>query len=54
MKKINPLEVVQEQYQHLKEKLRATHDIREKNELFKRLINLAGVMQFLITIGKNT
>ncbi len=53
MKKINSLEVVQEHYQYLKEKLRSTHDIREKNVLFKRLINLAGVMQFLISIGKN-
>jgi hypothetical protein len=54
MKKINPLEVVQEQYQYLKEKLRSTHDVREKNVLFKRLINLAGVMQFLISINKHT
>ena len=54
MKKINPLEVVQEQYQYLKEKLRSTHDLREKNVLFKRLINFAGVMQFLISINKHT
>jgi hypothetical protein len=54
MKKVNPLEVVQEQYQYLKGKLRSTHDAREKNVLFKRLLNLAGVMQFLITINKNT
>lgn len=53
MKKINPLEVVQEQYQYLKDKLRSTQDVREKNVLFKRLINLAGVMQFLISIYKN-
>jgi hypothetical protein len=49
MKKINPLEVVQEQYQILKKKLKSTRDVREKNILFKRLINLAGVMQFLIS-----
>jgi len=54
MNKINPLEVVQEQYRYLKEKLRSTHDLREKNVLFKRLINLAGVMQFLISINKHT
>jgi hypothetical protein len=54
IKKINPLEVVQEQYQNLKGKLRSTRDVREKNVLFKRLINLAGVMQFLISISKNT
>ena len=54
MKKINPLEIVQEQYQRLMDKLRSTHDDREKKVLFKRLINLAGVMQFLISINKNT
>jgi len=54
MKKINPLEIVQEQYQRLKEKFRSTNDVREKEVLFKRLINLAGVMQFLISINKNT
>ena len=54
MKKINPLEVVQEQYQILKKKLKSTRDVREKNILFRRLINLAGVMQFLISINKNT
>lgn len=54
MKKINPLELVQEQYNYLKGKLRLTHDVREKKVLFKRLINLAGVMQFLISIGKNS
>ena len=54
MKKINPLEVVQDQYQHLKDKLLSTNDVREKNLLFKRLNNLANVMQFLMSIGKNT
>ena len=54
MNKINPLEVVQEQYKNIKEKLKSTHDIREKKVLFKRLINLVGVMEFLISIGKNT
>jgi hypothetical protein len=54
MKKINPLEIVREHYQNLKEKFRSTHDVREKKVLFKRLINLAGVIQFLISISKNT
>ena len=54
MKKINPLEVVQEQYQRLKEKLLSTSDVREKSLLFKRLDNLSNVMQFLISISKNT
>ncbi len=54
MKKINPLEVVQEQYHYLREKLKSTQDVRERNVLFKRLINLVGVMQFLMSINKNT
>ena len=54
MKKINPLEVVQEQYQYLKEELRSTHDVREMKVIIKRLINLVGVMQFLISISKNS
>jgi len=52
MKKINPIEVVQEQYQLLKEKLLTTQDIREKNILFKRLFNLLAVLQFLISTNK--
>jgi hypothetical protein len=54
MNKINPLEVVQEQYQYLKEKLRSTHDAREMKVIVKRLINLVGVMEFLISVSKNT
>ena len=54
MNKINSLEVVQEQYQYLKEKLRSTHDVREMKVIIKRLINLVGVMQFLISISKNS
>ena len=54
MQKINPLDVVQEQYQHLKYKLRPTPDVRGKNILFRRLINLAGVMQFLISVNKKS
>ena len=54
MNKINPLEVVQEQYHYLKEKLRSTHDAREMKVIVKRLINLVGVMEFLISVSKNT
>jgi hypothetical protein len=52
-KKINPIEVVQEQYQRLKEKLESTRDIKEKNILFRRLANLLAVMQFLLSTHKN-
>ena len=54
MKNINPLEIVQEHYSNLKGKLKSTNDIREKNVLFMRLINLVGVIQFLISVGRNS
>jgi hypothetical protein len=53
IKKINPLDLVQEQYQQLKEKLRSARDVHEKQVIFRRLVNLLGVMQFLISISKN-
>ena len=40
MKKINRFEIVYEQYRKLGEKLSLTSDIREKNLLFRRMINL--------------
>lgn len=47
MKKINRFEVVYEQYQKLNEKLNLTADIQEKNLLFRRMINLLNVLEFL-------
>ncbi len=52
MKKINPIEIVSEQYQQLKEKLKSTHNVHDRNIIFRRLVNLLGVMQFLISINK--
>lgn len=49
--KIIPLEIVQEHYHNLKIKFRATNDSGAKRVLLKRLINLAGVIQFLISIS---
>jgi hypothetical protein len=54
MKNISPLEVVQEQYLHLKNKLRSTEDVQERKIILKRIVNLVGVMQFLISVSKNT
>ncbi len=54
IKKINPLDLVHEQFQNLKEKFKSTPDAGEKKVLFRRLINLLGVMQFLISINKNS
>lgn len=54
MKKIDPIEVVQEQSLHLKNKLRSTKDVRERKLILKRIANLVGVMQFLLSVSNNT
>ena len=51
-KKINPFDTAYEQYLRLGEKAQSTIDIREKNLIFRRRINLIGVMQFLLTEPK--
>ena len=51
MKKMNPFDLAYEQYQRLKEKLSSTSDPLEKNVLYKRLVNLLGVMEFLISLN---
>ncbi len=53
MQALYPLELVQEQIQLLKSKLKTTGSIQEKNVLFRRLVNLVGVMEFLLTINKH-
>jgi hypothetical protein len=52
IKEINPLDLVKDQYQNLKEKFRSARDDKEKKVIFRRLVNLLGVMQFLISINK--
>jgi len=52
LKKLNPFDLAYEQYQLLKEKLISTGDPQEKNVLFKRLVNLLAVMEFLISLNK--
>jgi hypothetical protein len=47
-KKINPFETAYDQYRILTEKAQSTIDIREINLIFRRRINLLGVMQFLL------
>ena len=51
MKKINPFDLVYEQYRRLKEKFSSTGDPLEKRILCKRLINLLAVMEFLISLN---
>jgi hypothetical protein len=48
-KKINPFETAYDQYKILSEKAQSTFDVQEKNLMFRRRINLLGVMQFLIS-----
>jgi hypothetical protein len=52
LKKMNPFDLAYEQYQMLKEKLSSTGDPQEKNKLFKRLVNLLAVMEFLVSLNK--
>ncbi len=52
--KINPLDLVYEQFQQLKGKLKTTGDAGERKILLKRLVNLVGVIQFLLTMNKNS
>lgn len=52
MKKVNPFDLAYEQYRLLKEKLKVTRDVQEKNVLFRRLANLLAVMEFLTSLNK--
>ena len=47
MKGINPFDVAYEQYQRLTEMLQSAIDETEKDQIHRRLLNLARVMQFL-------
>ena len=49
VKKINPFETAYEQYRRLTDKAQSTADIKEKNLIFRRRINLLGVMEFLLS-----
>jgi len=51
-KKINPFDTAYDQYRQLTEKAQTTFDIQEKNLIFRRRINLLGVMEFLLTEPK--
>jgi len=48
---MNPFDLVYEQYRRLKKQLYSTSDPQEKNILFKRLVNLLAVMEFLISLN---
>lgn len=44
----NSFDYVYENYRQLLGKLDSTRDIHERNIIFRRLLNLLGVMEFLI------
>ena len=48
-RKINPFETAYDQYRILSDKAQLTFDVQEKNLIFRRRINLLGVMQFLLS-----
>ncbi len=53
-KRINPLDLVYDQFRQLKEKLRTTGDAQERKVLLRRLVNIVGVIQFLLTINRSS
>lgn len=50
----NSIEIAVEQFQNLLEKCLQTKDEHEKVILVRRLVNLVGVIQFLISVQKIT
>jgi len=46
-----PSDLVYGQYRHLKEKLSSACDPQEKKILFKRMVNLLAVLEFLISVN---
>ncbi len=53
-KRINPLDLVQEQFQLLKERLASTADAQERMVLLRRIVNIVGVIHFLMAVHKGT
>ncbi len=54
LKRINPLDLVYDQFRQLREKLKTTGDVRERKILLRRLVNIVGVIQFLLTMNKHS
>lgn len=51
--RVNPIQIVNEHFSTLQERLRATADSTERNILRKRLRNLQSVRQFLASVYQN-
>jgi len=54
MNKINPFNLINQQYKILKYKLSSTVDPQKRKVLTKRLVNLLTVMEFLLSINNST
>jgi hypothetical protein len=54
LKKRSPFDIAYEQYNALRERLKSTPDVQERNILFRRLANLLAVMEFLISLNKTS
>jgi hypothetical protein len=50
----NSIEIVVEQFQNLLERCLQTKDENERVILVRRLVNLVGVIQFLVSVQKAT
>jgi hypothetical protein len=53
-RQINPIDLINNHFLNLNERFKSTADDHEKNVLRKRLINLQGVKQFLVSTETNT
>jgi hypothetical protein len=54
MESLDPFNVVHSQYKLLSERLDSTSSAKEVGILFKRLVNLIAVMEFLISLNNVT
>jgi len=53
-RRINPFNLINQQYNILRSKLNSTGDPEKRKILSKRLINLLAVLEFLISINNST
>ncbi len=54
LKRINPLDLVFDQFQQLRAKFKTTGDARERKILLRRLVNIVGVIHFLLAMNKSS
>lgn len=54
LKGVNPLDLVYDQFRQLRERFRTAGDAQERKVLLRRLVNIVGVIQFLLTINRSS